>query len=344
MRPLQSDADRATECFSSARIGNLGAPGQRSSGTSDAFPRRPPRGSRRRARRASSPLAGTRVAARRRPPARGGRTRGRRGGAPHPARGGFVARRLDRTVASGLLLTLALAVTLPRRRSLLGVLALLVRRVASIQHVDNSVAAWGYDHRSAASTRGLQVITDLGSIQIVVGLAVVLVLVDLYRHRNRWSFLFLLVVLAGMELVAAGVKDLVGRLRPDARPGGGDARAVVPERPLGDRGGVLRRSGSGHRPLAAAAARGTSRSRPPSRSRSRSPGAACCSTCTGSPTSSAGSRSAGPGSRSAPSSSADACSGRRPRPKSPRTRRRHPHRASARRALQQSVPGRGTHR
>ena len=147
----------------------------------------------------------------------------------HPATRGFVARRLDRTAVTGLLLTTALAVTF-LGALLLGVLALLVRRVASIQHVDNSVAAWGYDHRSAASTRALRVITDLGSIQIVVGLALVLVLVDLYRHRNRWSFLFLLIVLVGMEISMLSVKALVGRLRPTLTP---EAATLGPSFPSG---------------------------------------------------------------------------------------------------------------
>jgi membrane-associated phospholipid phosphatase len=147
----------------------------------------------------------------------------------HPATRGFVARRLDRTAVTGLLLTTALAVTF-LGALLLGVLALLVRRVASIQHVDNSVAAWGYDHRSAASTSALRLITDLGSIRIVVGLALVLVLVDLFRHRNRWSFLFLLVVLVGMEVAMLGVKALVGRLRPTLTP---EAATLGPSFPSG---------------------------------------------------------------------------------------------------------------
>ena len=63
----------------------------------------------------------------------------------------FVGRRLDRSVATGLLLTLALGVTLVGGL-VLGILAVLVRRVAAIQHVDNSVAAWGHDHRGSAST------------------------------------------------------------------------------------------------------------------------------------------------------------------------------------------------
>jgi undecaprenyl-diphosphatase len=129
----------------------------------------------------------------------------------------FVARRLDPSVATGFLLTVALGVTLVGTL-VLGILAVLVRRVAAIQHVDNSVATWGYDHRSSASTSGLNAITNLGNIRIVAALALVLVIVETIRHRSRWTFLFVLVVLAGMEVAMLGVKDLVGRLRPTLNP------------------------------------------------------------------------------------------------------------------------------
>ena len=129
----------------------------------------------------------------------------------------FVGRRLDPSVATGMLLTVALAVTLVCGL-LLGILAVLVRRVAAIQHVDNSVATWGHDHRGSASTSGLKAITELGNIRVVIVFAVVLVLVEAIRNRSRWSFLFLLVVLAGMEATMLGVKELVGRLRPTLNP------------------------------------------------------------------------------------------------------------------------------
>jgi undecaprenyl-diphosphatase len=141
----------------------------------------------------------------------------------------LVVQRLDPSVTTGLLLTLALALTL-LGGLVLGILAWLVRRVAVIQHVDNSVAAWGYDHRSAASTSGLKAITELGNIRIVIGLAVALVLVDVFRHRNRWSFLFLFFVLAGMEASMLGVKDIVGRLRPTLNPA---AEVLGPSFPSG---------------------------------------------------------------------------------------------------------------
>jgi membrane-associated phospholipid phosphatase len=129
----------------------------------------------------------------------------------------LVVRRLDRSVTTGLLLTLALALTLVGGL-VLGILAVLVRRVAVIQHVDNSVAAWGNDHRSAWSTTGLKAITELGNLRVVIAFAIVLVIVDALRRRNRWSFLFLVTVLAGMEASMLVVKDIVGRVRPTVNP------------------------------------------------------------------------------------------------------------------------------
>jgi membrane-associated phospholipid phosphatase len=129
----------------------------------------------------------------------------------------FVVRRLDRSATTGLLLTLALALTLVGGL-VLGVLALLVRRVAVIQHLDNSVAAWGHDHRSLLSTSGLKAITELGNIKVVIGFAIALVVLDAFRRRNRWTFLFLVTVLAGMEASMLVVKDIVGRVRPTLNP------------------------------------------------------------------------------------------------------------------------------
>jgi undecaprenyl-diphosphatase len=148
---------------------------------------------------------------------------------PHRQLREFVVRRLDRTVATGLLLTVALTLTL-LGGLVLGVLAVLVRRAAFVQHTDNSVAAWGYEHRSADSTSGLHAITNLGSIRIVVVLALILLAVDVYRLRSRWSFLYLLIVLAGMETLMLTVKAVVGRVRPTLVP---EAATLGPSFPSG---------------------------------------------------------------------------------------------------------------
>jgi undecaprenyl-diphosphatase len=135
-------------------------------------------------------------------------------------RGGLralLATRLDREVATGLLLTLAVAVTVVAG-VVLGVLAYLVRALPALQRLDRSVADWAFYHRSAFSTSALERITSLGTAQVVIVLAVVVAVFDLIRTRNRWCAPFLVVVLAGMEFVTLGVKDLVGRVRPALVP------------------------------------------------------------------------------------------------------------------------------
>jgi membrane-associated phospholipid phosphatase len=141
----------------------------------------------------------------------------------------LIVRRLDRTAATGFLLTVALSITLLGGLAL-GVLAFLVRRVVFIQRFDNVVAAWGYDHRSATSTSGLNALTNLGRLEIVVVLGLTLAAFAVIWWRDRWSFLFLLTVLVGMEAIMLGVKDLVGRVRPALDPA---AASLGPSFPSG---------------------------------------------------------------------------------------------------------------
>jgi membrane-associated phospholipid phosphatase len=148
---------------------------------------------------------------------------------PHSALRRLLVRRLDHSVATGFLLTLALGCSLVGG-VLLGVLVYLVRSVDAVQHVDNFVARWGYAHRTSFSTSGLRAITELGNIRIVVGLAIVVAAVDFYRTRSRWSLPFLITVLTGMELLMLAVKDLVGRVRPALDPA---AASLGPSFPSG---------------------------------------------------------------------------------------------------------------
>jgi undecaprenyl-diphosphatase len=138
-------------------------------------------------------------------------------------------RRLDRGVASGFLLTAALACAVAGG-VVLGVLVYLVRGVPTVQHVDNSVAHWGFAHRTSLSTSGLRAITQLGSIQVVVGLALAVMALDVYRTRSRWSLPFLVAVLGGMEILMLSVKALVGRARPTLEPA---AASLGPSFPSG---------------------------------------------------------------------------------------------------------------
>ena len=125
--------------------------------------------------------------------------------------------RIDRSTATGLLLTIVLVVALVGG-VLLGVLAYLIRTVGAVQRVDNSVAAWGFRHRTSVSSDGLRLITDLGTARVVLVLAAAVFMVDLIRTRSRWTAPFLVTVLAGNEIVTLTVKELAGRVRPALVP------------------------------------------------------------------------------------------------------------------------------
>ena len=89
---------------------------------------------------------------------------------PHPWLRRTLVSRLDRSVASGLLLTVALGAAIAGGL-VLGLLAYLIRSFPATQRLDNSAAAWGFDHRTEVSTRGLHLVTDLGTAQVVIALA-----------------------------------------------------------------------------------------------------------------------------------------------------------------------------
>jgi undecaprenyl-diphosphatase len=126
-------------------------------------------------------------------------------------------------------LTIALASALAGG-VVLGILAYLIRALPALRQLDRAVAGWGYDHRSPLSSDGLRTLTDLGTFQVVVALAVLVTVVDLVHTRNRGSIAFLIVVMAGTELLTTGVKDLVDRARPALVP---QAAALGPSFPSG---------------------------------------------------------------------------------------------------------------
>ena len=141
----------------------------------------------------------------------------------------LLASRFDRSVATGLLLTIAFGITL-LGGVVLGSLAYLVQRWPAIQHIDNSVAHWGYAHRTPFSTDVLKAITQLGNISVVIVLALLLALADFLMTRGRWTALFLLAVIVGMEAISTGVKHAVDRPRPALYPG---TEALGPSFPSG---------------------------------------------------------------------------------------------------------------
>jgi undecaprenyl-diphosphatase len=129
----------------------------------------------------------------------------------------MLERRLDPQSVTGLALSIALVVV-AGGGVVLGILALLVRTNAQLAAIDNGVAKWGNRNASPLSTHVLNGVTQLGSIYVVIALAAVLCAVELLRTRSRWIVPFVVAVLAGEEIVATVIKDIVDRTRPAFNP------------------------------------------------------------------------------------------------------------------------------
>ena len=130
----------------------------------------------------------------------------------------LLVHRLDPGVATGLALTLALAVILGGGL-VLAMLAYLVRASDRLLQLDESAAEWGFAHASDLSDDLLHVVTTLGETWFVIAAAVVLVIAERLRgHSARWVALYLAVVIVGQNALTRTIKELADRVRPDLNP------------------------------------------------------------------------------------------------------------------------------
>jgi undecaprenyl-diphosphatase len=147
----------------------------------------------------------------------------------HPRLRRALQARLDPAAATGLALTLALLVVIGGG-FLFALLAYLVRSNAHLHGLDNGVAKWGNAHASAFSTHGLNAVTQLGGIYLVVALCVVLALGETIVERSVWVIPFVVAVMGGEEILMLTVKDLAHRVRPAFNPA---AASLGPSFPSG---------------------------------------------------------------------------------------------------------------
>lgn len=125
--------------------------------------------------------------------------------------------RLDPQVATGLVLTLALALT-TLGGLILAVLAYLVRSSDRLIAIDESVAEWGFDHATDFSDAGLRLVTTLGETWFVIVAGIVLVFVDHLRTPTRWVTAYIALVILGQNVITQTIKHLADRVRPDLNP------------------------------------------------------------------------------------------------------------------------------
>ncbi len=141
----------------------------------------------------------------------------------------FLAARVEPDAATGLALSIALIVAIGGGL-VLAILAYLIRGNEQLRTLDNGAARWGHDHASVFSTHGLTLVTDLGSWWTIGAFAIVVVAVESVRAPSRWIVPFLVLLLAGEEVLTLTVKHLADRARPALNPA---AAALGPSFPSG---------------------------------------------------------------------------------------------------------------
>ena len=126
---------------------------------------------------------------------------------------GFVARRLDPEAATGLGRTIAVVAVLLGGALLAG-LAFLVRSWSVLERIDRDAANWGSTNATSFSTPVLKVVTQFGSTVVVVALALVVVALKIRSPRRGSMIGFLVILIAGQNLIANLLKVAVDRARP----------------------------------------------------------------------------------------------------------------------------------
>lgn len=143
--------------------------------------------------------------------------------------GRLVRGRLDPATATGLALTVALAIAVVGG-VLIGMLAYLMRTNAELLRVDRSVGQWELEHGTSSSTQALQFVTDLGGTYMVVAMLVVVGIVEYFRAPNRWIPIFLVTVVVGETVLVGIIKQALDRARPTFNPA---AASLGPSFPSG---------------------------------------------------------------------------------------------------------------
>jgi undecaprenyl-diphosphatase len=129
----------------------------------------------------------------------------------------FIRARVDPAPATGLALTIALAVVVIGGAAV-GVLVYMVRAHSGLAGVDRRLAVWGATHATGLSTAVLRAITQLGATVTVVAVTVLAGTWEYRRLHTRSVPLFLGLVVVGQNLIANLIKLGVDRVRPGVDP------------------------------------------------------------------------------------------------------------------------------
>lgn len=132
----------------------------------------------------------------------------------HPRLAAFVRRRLDRTRAGGLLLTLGFVVVM-LMATLIGAVFDMVVGEFGFARFDAAVAEYGLNHADSATFEVYALFTRLGGTRVVATVALIVGIWGWWRYRNFQVAMYMLAVTAGQALISNGLKWIVERDRPD---------------------------------------------------------------------------------------------------------------------------------
>ena len=125
----------------------------------------------------------------------------------------FLRRRLDPEAATGLALTVALALIFAAAAGF-GLVADMVTSRTGLYRLDASAAAWGAEHATPTSTWVLGLVTWLGGTVTVLSVTAALGALEWVERRRLTVLAFMVTVVVGQNLIANLVKVLVDRERP----------------------------------------------------------------------------------------------------------------------------------
>jgi membrane-associated phospholipid phosphatase len=131
----------------------------------------------------------------------------------HAGLAAFLRSRVDPATATGLGLTVALALVIGGAIAT-GALLVMEQHNAGLAHYDLSAANWGHDHATSSSTQFLRNVSQLGGTQVMIAVAVIAAVAEFVRTRMKAVFGFMAVVVIGQEIVTNLTKVLVDRPRP----------------------------------------------------------------------------------------------------------------------------------
>jgi membrane-associated phospholipid phosphatase len=132
----------------------------------------------------------------------------------HPALRRFVLDRRDTTKATGLLLTVALAM-IAGLTVAVGLVLEMVQTNEGFARWDDAAARWGAAHTTGLAESVVRIITQLGSTPVVIALCLVVSIVEYRRVPTRAVPAFLVTVVASQLIITNLIKVAVGRDRPD---------------------------------------------------------------------------------------------------------------------------------